>query len=75
MMCLICHLIGHIHMIAGYSLPPLPIFEEDTSYEVECVLPHEDEGSRSRPKKLNHIRWLTYALECNSWEQVSNLSV
>ena len=55
--------------------PPLPVFEEDASYEVERVLSHEDRRSRSRPKKFYLIKWLGYALEHNSWEPECNLSV
>ena len=55
--------------------PPLPVFEEDASYEVERVFSHEDRGSRSRPKKFYLIKWLGYALEHNSWEPEMNLSV
>jgi hypothetical protein len=54
---------------------PLPIFEEDASYEVERVLSHENRGSRSRPKKFYLVKWLGYALEHNSWEPECNLSV
>ena len=53
----------------------LPILEEDASYKVERVLSHEYRGSHSCPKKFYLIKLLMYALEHNSWEPESNLSV
>lgn len=55
--------------------PPLPIFEENASYEIKRMLSHEGRGSRSCPKKIHFIRWLIYRLEHNSCELDSNLSV
>ena len=54
---------------------PLPIFEENISYEVECMFPQEDRGSYSHPKILHLIKWLKYALDHTSWKLKNNLSV
>ena len=75
------HDVFHVSLLRPYVAdgrvqpPPLPVFEEGASYEVERVLSHEDRGSRSRPKKFYLIKWLGYALEHNSWEPECNFSV
>ena len=75
------HNVFHVSFLRPYVAdgrvqpPPPPIFAEETSYEVERVLSHEDRGSRSHPKKFYLIKWLEYALEHDSWEPECNLSV
>ena len=40
--------------------PPPPTLENDNmSFEVECVLAHEVQGSRIGPKKLYLVKWVS----------------
>jgi hypothetical protein len=54
--------------------PPPLVFEDDASYEVECVLSHKYRGSCCHPNKLHLIKWLRYTLEHNYWELESKLN-
>jgi hypothetical protein len=75
------HNVFHVSNLRPYIIdgtvkpPPLLIFEQVASNKVERVLSNEDRGSCSCPNKFYLIKWRWYALEHNSWESTSNLSV
>ena len=66
------HDVFHVTLLRPYTTngrvqpPPPPLFEEDASYEVECMLSHEHGGSHSCPKESYPIKWIGCALEHNS---------
>ena len=72
------HDVFHVSLLQSYTTnakvqpPPSPIFEEDASYEAFL---HEDRESHCCPKKFYLINWFKYALEHNSWEPESNLTL